>query len=106
MMTAGNATMAVWVAASFIMSLRFILFPLLRAFLAWPDSDAHTFKVLTCDASIFSTLDGRWARSDARMRLRPTVQAAFSVFALLQACACGLAQQPPADAVTSVASAD
>jgi predicted CXXCH cytochrome family protein len=40
------------------------------------------------------------------MRLRPTVQAAFSVFALLQACACGLAQQPPADAVTSVASAD
>jgi tetratricopeptide (TPR) repeat protein len=40
------------------------------------------------------------------MRLRLSIQAALPVFALLQASAGGLAQQPPADSVTSVASAD
>jgi tetratricopeptide (TPR) repeat protein len=40
------------------------------------------------------------------MRLRLAIQAAFPIFALLQAPTGGLAQQPTSDAVTSVASAD
>jgi hypothetical protein len=67
-MTARNATIAVWVAASFIMSLRFIPFLffvrscdanfVVRLFLA----DAQAFEVSTYDASIISMSSGIRAR--------------------------------------------
>src|SRR5580692_3970735 len=101
-MTAGNATMAVWVAASFIMTLRFISFPSFSYVSLCLGSGLHTFEVSTYDASIISMLGRTWARSGGLMRLWPVVGLALAVFLSCR----GLAQQVGPGAVTSVAVGD